>query len=156
VAEGRQDILLDLYGGAGGIAFTCSDLAREVWSVEEVAPATEDGRHNAGLNGIGNVQFETADVRAWLKRYLAGGATGDGITVVADPPRAGLHPKVLKRLVALQPERLVYVSCNPKILARECDALSEGFRLTRMAAVDLFPHTRHVEALALFERKAVS
>lgn len=156
VGEAPCDTLLDLYGGAGGIAFSCSDLAPRVHSVEEVAAATEDGRHNATINGIGNVEFETADVRAWLKRYLATGAPAENVTVVVDPPRAGLHPKVLKRLLALAPARLVYVSCNPKILARECDALAEGFTLSRLAAVDLFPHTRHVEALALFERKALS
>jgi tRNA/tmRNA/rRNA uracil-C5-methylase (TrmA/RlmC/RlmD family) len=76
-----------------------------------------------------------------------------GVTAIVDPPRAGLHPKVLRRLVELAPERLIYVSCNPKILAQECAVLAAEFRLVRLVGFDLFPHTRHVETLALFERK---
>lgn len=153
VSEAPASELLDLYGGSGGIAFSCADLVGRVRSVEEVLPASEDGRHNASLNGIPNVEFETSDVRAWLKRYLREGAPRAGVTAIVDPPRAGLHPKVLRRLVELAPERLLYVSCNPKILAQECAVLAKEFRLARIVGFDLFPHTRHVETLALFERR---
>jgi 23S rRNA (uracil1939-C5)-methyltransferase len=152
VAEDVPDLLLDLYGGSGGIAFTCADLAPEIWSVEEVAPATEDGRYNATLNGIENVAFHTADVRAWSKRQAALGGLPPRTLAIVDPPRAGLHPKVLRRLGEMGPERIIYVSCNPKILAQECAALTSNYRLSRLEAFDLFPHTRHVELLALFER----
>jgi tRNA/tmRNA/rRNA uracil-C5-methylase (TrmA/RlmC/RlmD family) len=73
---------------------------------------------------------------------------------IVDPPRAGLHPKVLRRLLELGPERIIYVSCNPKILAQECTAIAEAYQLTRLEAVDLFPHTRHVEVLAHFVKRA--
>lgn len=154
VAEDAPELLLDLYGGSGGIAFSCADLAPEVWSVEEVEPASEDGRYNAGVNGIGNVQFFTADVRAWLKQLMRQGIPTARTLAIVDPPRAGLHPKVLRRLLELGPERIIYVSCNPKILAQECTAIAEAYQLTRLEAVDLFPHTRHVEVLAHFVKRA--
>ncbi|MBI1319177.1 MAG: 23S rRNA (uracil(1939)-C(5))-methyltransferase RlmD [Candidatus Hydrogenedens sp.] len=145
--------LYDLYGGSGGIAFSCADLVGQIWSVEEVEAASVDGRYNAEVNGIGNVLFFTEDVKNFLKhRVEAEGLAADSL-VIADPPRAGLHPKALKRLIELAPRHIIYVSCNPKILARELDVLSESYALARLEAVDLFPHTRHVEVVALLERK---
>jgi len=145
--------LYDLYGGSGGIAFSCADLVEQVWSVEEVESASIDGRHNAEVNGIGNVLFFTRDVRIYLKEQLQGEGLADDSLVVTDPPRAGMHPKALRRLIELAPRHILYVSCNPKILARELEALSSAYRLARLEAVDLFPHTRHVEAVALLERR---
>lgn len=147
------DSLYDLYGGAGGIAFSCSDLVERVWSVEEVASATEDGWHNAAVNGIDNVHFETAQVEKYLTAKRDHGGLADGALVVLDPPRSALHPKALKRLMEFQPEHIVYVSCNPKLLARELAVFSEAYDLTRLEAFDLFPHTPHVEALAVLIRR---
>lgn len=147
------DSLYDLYGGSGGIAFSCSDLVERVWSVEEVAPATEDGRHNAELNGIDNVHFETAQVEKYLTVKRDHGGLADGALVVLDPPRSALHPKALKRLMEFQPENIVYVSCNPKLLARELAVFTEAYDLTHLEAFDLFPHTPHVEALAVLKRR---
>lgn len=146
------DSLYDLYGGSGGIAFSCSDLVERVWSVEEVAPATEDGRYNAEVNGIHNVQFETAQVEKYLTAKRDQGGLADGAAVVLDPPRSALHPKALKRLMEFQPEHIVYVSCNPKLLARELAVFSEAYDLASLEAFDLFPHTPHVEALAVLKR----
>lgn len=147
------DSLYDLYGGAGGIAFSCSDLVERVWSVEEVASATEDGWHNAKVNGIENVHFETAQVEKYLTAKRDHGGLADGALVVLDPPRAALHPKALKRLMEFQPENIVYVSCNPKLLARELAVFTEAYDLTHLEAFDLFPHTPHVEALAVLKRR---
>jgi len=72
---------------------------------------------------------------------------------VLDPPRAGVHPKALKRIATFGPKHLIYVSCNPKILTRELEVLKETYELKELRAVDLFPHTRHVEVLARMERK---
>jgi 23S rRNA (uracil1939-C5)-methyltransferase len=142
------ETLYDLYGGSGGIAFSCADLVRRVWSVESVEDASRDGRENARLNGIDNVYFLTEDVRKYLKRLLEEDGFDPGAAAVIDPPRSGLHPKVLRRLIELSPARLLYVSCNPKILARELPDFLEHYRLETLEAFDLFPHTRHVEVLA--------
>jgi 23S rRNA (uracil1939-C5)-methyltransferase len=147
------DSLYDLYGGAGGVAFSCSDLVERVWSVEEVASATEDGWHNAKVNGIENVHFETAQVEKYLTAKRDHGGLADGALVVLDPPRSALHPKALKRLMAFQPEHIVYVSCNPKLLARELAVFTEAYDLASLEAFDLFPHTPHVEALAVLKRR---
>lgn len=145
--------LYDLYGGAGGIAFACADLAGHVHSVENVPEASEDGRANAALNGIGNVSFTTAKVEVWLKSVIASGGMPQDAAAVLDPPRAGLHPKALRRLLELGPRNLVYVSCNPKLLARELDEFSSIYRMRELRAFDLFPHTPHVEAVAWLERR---
>lgn len=143
--------LFDLYGGAGGFALACADLAERVWSVESVGSATADGIENARWNGVANTDFVTADT----KQYLAGLERAGGLppesAVVADPPRAGLQAKVVKRLRALRAPLLVYVSCNPRELARELPDLLKTYRLRTLEALDLFPHTPHVEAVAVFE-----
>ena len=149
----RPGVLYDLYGGMGGIAFACADLVQQVWSVENVPEASADGRHNAQVNGIGNVEFITEKVKNYLLEQTRRGGLEENAAVVLDPPRAGMHPKALKRLLELQPPHLLYVSCNPKILAQEMHALLEAYQLDRLDAVDLFPHTRHVEAVAQFTRQ---
>lgn len=148
----RPRVLYDLYGGAGGIAFVSANLVERVWSVENVPEASEDGHYNAAANGIQNVTFVTANVKDYLRQCLETGGWGTDCAAVVDPPRAGLHPKALKRLIELAPPHLLYVACAPKNLAREMPVFLEHYRLASLRAVDLFPHTRHVEVLAAFER----
>ncbi len=152
VRELEPPSLYDLYGGAGGIAFSCSDLVEKVWSVEEVEPATEDGRYNAEVNGISNVEFITAKTETYLVNQRPDGLA-EGATVILDPPRSALHPKAIKRLMEFQPENIIYVSCNPKLLARELVILSEVYDLASLEAFDLFPHTPHVEALTVLRKR---
>ncbi|MCK5863121.1 MAG: class I SAM-dependent RNA methyltransferase [Candidatus Hydrogenedentes bacterium] len=147
------EVLFDLYGGSGGIALTCADCAREVISVENVTSATEDGRNNARENKVDNVFFLTDSVRNFLRDKVKGGGFPEGSAVVVDPPRSGMHPKAVRRLAQLLPSRLLYVSCNPKRLREEMPILLEAYNLTELRAVDMFPHTPHVEVLAAFERK---
>ncbi len=144
-------MLYDLYGGAGGIALSCADLFGHVWSVENVAEASADGRVNAQRNEIANVTFITEKVKNYL-RYMILDNEGfpEHSAAVVDPPRAGLHPKALKRLIALRPAYLLYVSCNPKLLAQEMPQLLKQYQLTDLRAIDMFPHTPHVEVLASF------
>lgn len=155
VARCAPEHLYDLYGGMGGIAFSCADLVRQVWSVESVAEASADGRQNALDNGIENVTFITAIVKNYLKELLRGEGLAADSAVVLDPPRSGLHPKALRRIAELGPRHLLYVACNPKNLAHEMPALLEAFSLRALHAVDLFPHTRHVEVVAEFERTTI-
>ncbi|MDP7638435.1 MAG: 23S rRNA (uracil(1939)-C(5))-methyltransferase RlmD [Candidatus Hydrogenedentes bacterium] len=141
-------VLYDLYGGAGGIAFSCADLAQVIRSVENVETATADGVANAKRNGIDNVFFSTQKVKNYLLDVLNSGGMEASSAAVLDPPRSGMHPKAVKRLVECRPPRILYVSCNPKVFVRELPAFLEQYALTDMKAVDLFPHTPHVEVLA--------
>ena len=145
--------LFDLYGGSGAIALSCADCVHEIISVENVQEASSDGRHNARENGIGNVFFVTDTMRNYLRDRLEGGGFPENSAVVVDPPRAGMHPKAIRRLIQLAPRQLLYVSCNPKRLHEELPAFLEAYRLTSLQAVDMFPHTPHVELLAAFEHK---
>ena len=147
--------LYDLYGGAGGIAFSCADLADQVYSVENVISATEDGRYNAWINNIDNVRFYTAKVEDYLQTAYDHRSFDACASVVLDPPRAGIHPKALRRLLQLLPYRILYVSCKPSALAGDLPALLEHYRITQVRGFDLFPHTDHVELLVGFERKSV-
>ncbi|HOV61383.1 MAG TPA: hypothetical protein PK349_10015 [Candidatus Hydrogenedentes bacterium] len=153
VMELQPPILYDLYGGMGTIALALGDLAEGVHSVEEIAPAVEDGKWNARIAEAGNIHFHQARVRAWLKERIAAGGIPPESLVIVDPPRAGLTPKVVERLVALAPRHLLYVSCNPPILARELPPFLDRYRLASLDAVDMFPHTPHVEVVATLERR---
>lgn len=156
VKESRPRFLYDLYGGSGGIALSCSDRVDRVVSVESVEDASVDGVHNAEVNGADNIVFITQPVEDYLRDTLhTQKAFQANSLVVVDPPRAGLHPKALKRLVALNPPEIIYVSCKPTVLAGEMPAFLAHYDLVNMQAVDLFPHTEHVELLARFKRKAV-
>jgi 23S rRNA (uracil1939-C5)-methyltransferase len=153
VAEAAPTVLYDLYGGSGGIALSCSDLVDEVVSVESFEPASADGVKNARRNGAGNIAFVAQPVEDYLRDRLQGVGLAPGAAVVADPPRAGLHPKALKRLIDLRPARLFYVSCKPSVFAEELDRLQEAYHLRDLRAVDLFPHTPHVEVIAALEAR---
>lgn len=153
VRETQPDTLYDLYGGMGSIAFSCSDLARRVVSVEGVFSATEDGQYNAAQNQITNVTFITENVKNYLLTELTSGVSFAGQTVILDPPRAGTHPKARRRLIELDPEHIFYVSCNPALLRQELPEFLDRYTVREAAAFDLFPHTRHVEVIIRLERR---
>lgn len=148
VAKLKPSLLLDLYGGSGGIALSCADLVEQVYSVEVVASATEDGQFNAARNAVDNIAFVTEKVEKYLRFTPELETLPPNSMVIMDPSRAGLHPKALRRLLELCPAHLLYVSCNPKIFAQELALFSTKYRLDSLEAFDLFPHTRHVELLA--------
>lgn len=147
--EGKGERVLDLYSGAGAISLFLSRAASEVIGVESHADSVAAAERNAAHNDIANCQFVCADTLDYLRA-----APADEIAqslVVLDPPRVGLHPKLTKILAQAKPARIVYVSCNPAALARDLQLLGDAYRLVRLAAVDMFPHTPHVEAVALLE-----
>lgn len=148
VKETAPSVLYDLYGGTGGIALSCSDLVPVIRSVESVESATEDGEHNAKANGVDNVHFETAKMKNYLLAVVNSGGMESSSAAVVDPPRAGMNPKALRRLIEAHPPRILYVSCKPTVLAEDFAVLLETYELTGLSAVDLFPHTAHVEVLA--------
>jgi 23S rRNA (uracil1939-C5)-methyltransferase len=147
------ETLVDLYSGTGAISLLLARHCRRVYGIELSAAAVADAVRNARLNGIANATFLVGEVRHLLPALLADGVRAE--VVVADPPRAGFHPKALGALAALAPDRLVYVSCNPATLARDVgDLLRHGYRLEWVQPVDMFPQTPHIEAVARLRRAA--
>lgn len=150
---GGAETVVDLYSGTGAISLLLARRCRRVYGIEVAAAAVADAVRNAAANGIDNCTFLAGEVRHVLPRLLAEGVRAD--VVVADPPRAGFHPKALTALAALAPARLVYVSCNPATLARDVgDLLRMGYRLEWVQPVDMFPQTPHIEAVARLRRAA--
>ena len=146
--------LYDLYGGGGAIALTCADLVQHVWSVESVASASEDGVYNAQRNGVSNVGFLALKVENYLRALRDEGPLETDCAVVVDPPRSGMAPKAVRRLVQLGPREILYISCKPTQFLKELPAFLEAYTITDMKAIDMFPHTGHVEVLISLSRKA--
>ncbi len=141
----------DLYCGIGTLSLVLSIHAGEVFGVDIVEAAIADAIENEKLNEIDNVQFFAGDVREAI-RPLAEQAPRPDLVVV-DPPRAGLSQKVVRRLVEQHPRRIVYVSCNPTTLAPNARQIVDaGYRLVKVRGVDMFPHTPHLECVAVLER----
>jgi 23S rRNA (uracil1939-C5)-methyltransferase len=148
--EGTET-LLDLYSGTGAISLLLARRVRAVYGVEVAAAAVADAIRNARANGIENCTFLAGEVRHVLPDLMRQGVGAS--VVVADPPRAGFHPKALSALAALAPARIVYVSCNPSTLARDVgDLVRQGYQLEWVQPVDMFPQTPHIEAVARLRR----
>lgn len=148
--NGRETVL-DLYSGTGAISLLLARRAARVYGIEVSAAAVADAIGNARANGIDNCTFVAGEVRHVLPALTREGVRA--AVVVADPPRAGFHPKALAALLTLAPERIVYVSCNPATLARDVgDLARQGYRLQWVQPVDMFPQTPHIEAVARLSR----
>jgi len=138
------DTLYDLYTGTGTIALFLADKCRQVVGIEYVEEAIADAKVNARLNGFDNTRFYAGDMAQVLTpEFIA--ANGRPDVVVTDPPRAGMHEKVVAQLLATAPRKIVYVSCNPATQARDLQLLAERYEVRRIQPVDMFPHTQHVE-----------
>ncbi len=143
--------LLDLYCGTGSIGLLLASRVREVIGVELVGDAILRARENAEINDIQNAQFFEANTKDFLKALDPDERNFD--IVVIDPPRAGLHPKALKRTIGLAPRKLLYISCNPATFARDAgDLCAAGYSISEVKPVDMFPHTKHIELVAHFSR----
>ena len=146
-----HETVMDLYSGTGAISLLLARRCRWVYGIEVAAAAVADAARNARANGIENCTFLEGEVRHVLPTLVRDGVRAE--VVVADPPRAGFHPKALQALAALAPVRLVYVSCNPATLARDLgDLVRQGYRLEWVQPVDMFPQTPHIEAVARLSR----
>ena len=148
----REETVYDLYCGTGTIGLTLARNALTVWGVEVSEESVACAIENAELNEIANAAFFAGEVGRSLEELVERAGPPD--VVVVDPPRAGLVGKAVRRIGALGPKRIVYVSCNPTTLAGNVKELSRdwGFELERVTPVDMFPHTPHVEAVALLTR----
>jgi 23S rRNA (uracil1939-C5)-methyltransferase len=152
---------VDLYCGIGSLSLPLARASREVQAIEIMEEAIEAAQVNAELNDVDDASFYAADVRPLLRfpphPVLDAGRADDAdrpAVVVTDPPRAGMARKALARAAALGADRFVYVSCNPTTLAgNAAELVEQGYVLTTVAPVDMFPHTHHIETVALFERR---
>jgi 23S rRNA (uracil1939-C5)-methyltransferase len=150
------DVVYDLYSGAGALSIYVSDEVQRVVGIELVQSSVRDAAHNALLNGVTNCHFLQGDLKEHLTRdtkWIAEHGIPD--VVLIDPPRSGMHPKVVQSVARLVPSRIVYVSCNPSSQARDIRSLAEaGYTIEYVQPVDLFPHTCHVENVVKLVRKS--
>ncbi|HWT91813.1 MAG TPA: 23S rRNA (uracil(1939)-C(5))-methyltransferase RlmD [Solirubrobacteraceae bacterium] len=141
----------DLYCGMGTIGLTLAPRAGEVFGLEVIEPAVSDAIANAKRNGITNAKFFAGDVRLAMRDLVEEAGKPD--VIVLDPPRAGLSPKIVRRVIEAAPRRIVYVSCNPTTLAPNAAQLTEaGYVLKKVRPVDMFPQTHHIECVAVLDR----
>ncbi|MEV4421721.1 23S rRNA (uracil(1939)-C(5))-methyltransferase RlmD [Patulibacter sp. NPDC049589] len=150
--EGWERVF-DLYCGSGSLGLTLATKAGEIIGVEIVKESIQDAATNAELNDIRNAKFLASDARTGLPDAIE--LAGRPDVLIVDPPRAGLGPRVCKRIVEAQPKRIVYVSCNPTTLAPDAQRIVEGgYVLRKVRPVDMFPQTPHVECVAVLDRVA--
>lgn len=149
----KGDIVYDLYSGIGTIALFVSSLAQKVIGVEYVDDAVHDARENALLNRIENASFIAGDMQKILVSDFFG-QQGHPDVIITDPPRAGMHEEVTRRLRDSGASRIVYVSCNPATQARDLSILDTNYQIQAVQPVDMFPQTTHVENVVLLERRS--
>lgn len=147
-----NELVYDLYTGTGTIANFVARQARKVVGIEYVPEAIEDAKVNSDLNGIDNTLFYAGDMKDILTNdFIAGHGRPD--VIITDPPRAGMHNDVIDVILAAEPKRIVYVSCNPATQARDLQLLDGKYKVTAVQPVDMFPHTHHVENVVQLERR---
>ncbi|MHC8947607.1 23S rRNA (uracil(1939)-C(5))-methyltransferase RlmD [Sphingobacterium hungaricum] len=147
-----DELVYDLYTGAGTIANFVARNAKEVIGVEYVPTAIEDAKINSELNNITNTKFYAGDMKDVLNASFID-EHGKPDVVITDPPRAGMHVDVVNRLLEMESPKIVYVSCNAATQARDLELMSEKYAVTKIKPVDMFPHTQHVENVVLLELK---
>ena len=147
-----NELVYDLYTGTGTIANFVARRARKVIGIEYVPEAIEDAKVNSQLNGIDNTLFYAGDMKdilndAFIQQH------GQPDVIITDPPRAGMHPDVVKTILRASPRRIVYVSCNPATQARDLQSFDNDYRVAEVQPVDMFPHTPHVENVVLLIKR---
>ena len=143
-----SETVLDLYSGTGTIPIWFSGQAKQIYGIEIVHSAVVDAKENVRLNGIENCTFLEGDIKD-----VFGQVPVKPDIIIIDPPRVGMHKDVVGHVLAHSPEKIVYVSCNPATLARDLEMLSSRYAVLEVTPVDMFPHTYHIESVALLIRK---
>ena len=146
----NTETVYDLYTGTGTVANFLAKTAAKVVGIESVPEAIEDARENASLNKLYNTLFYAGDMKDVLNQSFFS-AHGKPDVIITDPPRAGMHKKVVENIMEVEPSRIVYVSCNPATQARDLKSLKQKYQLIEIQPVDLFPQTYHIESVALLE-----
>ncbi|WP_232831838.1 23S rRNA (uracil(1939)-C(5))-methyltransferase RlmD [Taibaiella helva] len=145
-----NEVVYDLYCGTGSIGIFLSKGAKKIIGIEAVPDAIEDAKLNAEWNGLQHCQFYAGDVSD-IATDAFFEAHGRPDVIITDPPRAGMHEKLIQQLLRMRAPRVVYVSCNPATQARDLQLLDEAYKVLRLQPVDMFPHTHHIENVALLE-----
>ncbi|MDO5509243.1 MAG: 23S rRNA (uracil(1939)-C(5))-methyltransferase RlmD [Weeksellaceae bacterium] len=147
-----DEVVYDLYTGTGTIAQYIARHCQRVLGVESVAEAVKAAKSSALHNGIQNTDFVCGDMReVFTAEFVATHGRPD--VIITDPPRDGMHPKVVEQILQVAPKKVVYVSCNSATQARDIALMHEKYKVVKYRAVDMFPHTHHIESVALLERK---
>ncbi|MDD2415366.1 MAG: 23S rRNA (uracil(1939)-C(5))-methyltransferase RlmD [Parabacteroides sp.] len=149
-----NEMVYDLYTGTGTIANFVSGKAKKVIGIEYVPEAIEDAKVNSALNNIENTLFFAGDMKDILTQEFIS-EHGKPDVIITDPPRAGMHDDVINTILFAEPERIVYVSCNPATQARDLGLLSVKYVVKKVQPVDMFPHTHHVENVVLLEKISI-
>ena len=147
-----DELVYDLYTGTGTIANFIARKTKKVIGIEYVEDAIVDAKINSEINGISNTLFFAGDMKDILNEDFIV-THGKPDVIITDPPRAGMHPDVIKTILNASPEKIVYVSCNPATQARDLQLLNEQYKITRVQPVDMFPHTAHVENIAVLVKR---
>ena len=147
-----NELVYDLYTGTGTIANFVAHQSRQVIGIEYVPEAIEDAKVNSKLNNIDNTLFFAGDMKdilnaAFIEKH------GKPDVIITDPPRAGMHDDVITAILFAEPQRIVYVSCNPATQARDLNLLDAKYKVTAVQPVDMFPHTHHVENVVLLQKR---
>ncbi len=151
-----DEIIYDLYSGAGTISIFVSGSAKEVYAFESVESAIKDAEENKLLNEIDNVHFFTADLNKSFFHIAEGNNIPLPGVVILDPPRSGMHQNTVDDVIKLSPSKIVYVSCNPATQVRDIKLFAQaGYTLKKIKPVDMFPHTYHIENVALLVKNKV-
>ena len=151
---GENDTVFDIYCGIGTISLFLAQKAKKVYGIEIVEDAIKDAKRNAKINNMDNVEFYVGKAEEVVPKMYKEGKRAN--VVVVDPPRKGCDEKVLDTIVSMEPDRVVYVSCNPSTLARDLAYLNErGYKCHEIQPVDMFPHSVHVETVCLLSRGKV-
>ena len=145
-----EEIVYDLYCGTGSIGIFLSDQSKKIIGVDVIADAINDAKENTELNNIRHASFYSGDVIEICNDDFFE-LHGRPDVVIVDPPRAGLHPKLVSKLIEIAPPKIVYVSCNVATQARDLQLLNEKFLVEKLQPVDMFPHTHHIECVALLK-----
>ncbi|MFC4023337.1 23S rRNA (uracil(1939)-C(5))-methyltransferase RlmD [Oceanobacillus longus] len=149
---GSDDVVIDAYCGIGTISLFLAQKAKKVYGIEVVPEAINDAKMNAQLNGITNAEFHVGEAEKVMPRWKEKGIKPD--VIVVDPPRKGCEVDFLQAMIDMQPNRIVYVSCNPSTLARDLRILEDsGYETKEVQPVDMFPQTPHVEAVTWLEKR---
>jgi len=147
-----DELVYDLYTGLGSIALYVADKCHKVVGVEEIAPAIDDANYNKELNGVSNAEFVVGDCKeVFTEAFVEQHGSPD--LIIVDPPRAGLHKDVVAVLEKTGVAKIVYVSCNPSTQARDLSLLHDAYSVELIQPVDMFPHTHHIENIALLKKR---
>jgi 23S rRNA (uracil1939-C5)-methyltransferase len=148
----KNDIVWDLYCGAGSITLPASKICKDIYGIELVRSAIDDAKSNAERNNIKNTHFYCEDLHSKTIPELLNTLPKPDVLII-DPPRAGMHKNLLSHINELEPKKILYVSCNPTTQARDIEFLKDKYKISELVPVDMFPHTYHVESICRLDLK---